>query len=181
MTELKRVKIDEHIKSTVGSNAEPAKRKRGRPRKNPVSSSDPQQVIGSGNPFHSQPSHSPDQAGIGSPQPPKIEPVYDTTEEAKAFIRAPFDIAAGITGIKDLALYPAQLEALTPSFKVVYDKRIAPYMGANADIYAFCIVMAGITFEKVQVFREHQARARPQAPNKNTDESGAPFIPTTEG
>ena len=109
MSELKRVKIDEHIKSTVGSNAEPLKRKRGRPRKNPISPSDPQQVITGGNSFNSQSSHSSDQAGAGAPQSPKIEPVYDTTEEAKAFIRAPFDIAAGITSIKDLALYPAQL------------------------------------------------------------------------
>lgn len=181
MTDIKRVKIDEHIKSTAGTNAEPLKRKRGRPRKNSIPSGDSQQAVTGGNPLNSIPFDSQNQAGSGPAQPPKIEPVYDTTEEAKAFIRAPFDIAAGLTGIKDLALYPAQLEALTPSFKVVYDKRIAPYMGANADIYAFCIVMAGITFEKVQVFREHQARMRPQAPNKNTDESGAPFIPTTQG
>ena len=183
MTEIKRVKIDEHIKSTVGSNAEPAKRKRGRPRKNPVASSDSQQVIGSGNSLGGQSFNPQNQTSFNpaSIESPKIQPVYDTTEEAKAFIRAPFDIAAGLTGIKDLALYPAQLEALAPSFKVVYDKRIAPYMGENADIYAFCIVLAGITFEKVQVFREHQTRMSPQAPNKTTNESGTPFIPTTQG
>lgn len=177
---LKRVKIDEHIKATGGSE-QPVKRKRGRPRKNPNALGQSQQANAGGNPLDSMADSYQAQENIGHAEPPKVEPVYDTTEEAKAFIRAPFDIAAGLTGIKDLALYPSQLEALTPSFKVVYDKRIAPYMGENADIYAFCIVMAGITFEKVQVFREYQARMRPQAPNNNVNEGGEPFIPTTKG
>lgn len=181
MNELKRVKIDEHIKATVGSGEPPVKRGRGRPRKNPKSLSDSQQIGGVGNSLPSDALHSGNQIGASGAQPPKIEPVYDTTEEARAFIRAPFDIASGLTGIPQLALYPSQLDALTPSFKTVYDKRIAPYMGANADIYAFAIVFAGIAFEKVTVFNEVKRRAEVQAPNKNTDETGRPFIPTSEG
>lgn len=177
MTELKRIKIDEHIKSTAGTNQPEVKRKRGRPRKNPIVSGDAKQAggIGStlsfnaGNPIH--------EGSHAATQSPKIEPVYDTTEEAKAFIRAPFDIMAGLTGIADLALYPHQLDALAPSFKVVYDRRIAPFMGQNADLYAFAIVLSGIAFEKVLIFKQHQEKARPQAPNKTTDDHGAPIIP----
>lgn len=179
---IKKVKIDEHIKkaSTTGSKT-PTTGKRGRPRKiREGSNGRPEFAPNSGTdqPLRLDHQESLNQdANIDSVQQ-AIEPVYDTTEEAKGFLRAPFDIAAGLTGIKALSLYPTQLDALAPSFKVVYDKRIAPYMGENADLIAFTMVFMGVAFEKVQVYREETAKLKPEIKPQATDEAGKPFIPT---
>lgn len=164
-TQIKKVKIDEHIRSTKKGNSEAAMpRKRGRPRKDhggDAGAGKLQSTEGTSAPFSTINGSEISQ----DKQPvtlPEIKPVYDTTEEAKGFLRAPFDIAAGITGIPKLALYPSQIDALAPSFKVVYDKRIAPYMGENADLIAFGMVFAGIVFEKVQVFKEETQKEKPK-------------------
>lgn len=165
---LKKVKIDEHIKSSNSGNSEAPKRKRGRPRK----SAEPLAI-----PTISNSPPSPRHVDSESQQEDinhSIEPVYDTTEEAKGFLRAPFDIAAGLTGIPKLALYPAQLDALAPSFKIVYDKRIAPYLGEEADLITFAMVFSGILFEKVAVYKEEAAKLEKKEERK---ENLAPFIP----
>lgn len=183
-TELKKVKIDDHIKATKGNNTKPVPGKRGRPRKN-TDGNDGATKLQSTTGATSQPSlPKPIESNQNNPPnggtaPITIQPIYDTTEEAKGFLRAPFDIVAGLTGVSKLALYPSQIDALAPSFKIVYDKRIAPHMGQNADLIAFGMVFAGIAFEKVQVFREEKKKL--ESDNKHapvsTNENGAPIIP----
>lgn len=174
---IKKVKIDDHIKSSGKKSEQTTIRKRGRPRKSGAQSNDQHAPIGSGIESFNSDIQESINGDINNSNSQAIQPVYDTTEEAKGFLRAPFDIAAGLTGIPKLALYPQQLDALAPSFKVVYDKRIAPYMGDNADLIAFVMVFSGIAFEKVGVFKEEQAKRKPKENVKNTDSSGTPFIP----
>jgi hypothetical protein len=176
-TVLKKVKIDEHIKSTKKSNSSASTGKRGRPRKNTEQLHDAGKINLGGDSSSSVTLSESVETHIGDNQPASIEPVYDTTEEAKGFLRAPFDIAAGLTGIQKLALYPAQLDALAPSFKIVYDKRIAPKLGEDADLIAFAIVASGVIFEKVSVWREAKALEEPKVV-KHTDTAGTPFIPS---
>jgi len=177
---IRKVKIDEHIKSAKGNDQQSTPRKRGRP-------------AGSGKKLQSEPSfinpshsdsptlESTDNVGTDFAQhgtPEIIEPGYDTTPEAKAFLAAPFEAAAGLTGIAKLKLYPEQLEAAVPSFKLVYDKHILPHMGENPELIAFAVVMLGITFEKVSVFKEEQAKRQPKKSEQATDSAGMPYIPT---
>lgn len=174
-TTIKKVKIDEHIKQNK-TNSSSTARKRGRPRKNTEHVSiSPEADAGRGAPSSLSFNQSVEENIGAIEQQTAIEPIYDTTEEAKGFLRAPFDIAAGLTGIKNLALYPSQLDALAPSFKVVYDKRIAPKLGEDADLIAFAIVASGIVFEKVQVYRDEHKK---HEPIEQVEEYQAPTIPT---
>jgi len=176
---LKKVKIDDHIKNSKKGNGTATPAKRGRPRKTPELSSIP------GNAGSSRDSSSVviDSQSVDShiddAQLQEVQPVYDTTEEAKGFLRAPFDIAAGLSGIPRLALYPSQLDALAPSFKIAYDKRIAPKLGEDADLIAFAVVVSGVLFEKVAVWKEETGKNQKaaEAANLNT-ENRPPFIPT---
>ena len=168
---IKRIKIDEHIKSAtknspikkqasenIKSDAG-IKRGRGRPRKNTQLDDNAPKISGSG----LSPSLMDSNGGNQGSNPadslsgsPNIKPIYDTTEEAKGVLQAPFEVAAGLTGCEKLRLSESQVFALAPSFKVVYDKRIAPYLGENADIYAFGMVFVGILFGKVTEYKEWQ-------------------------
>lgn len=176
---LKKVKIDDHIRASKKSNSDTPKRKRGRPRKDSGFNQAPENGAGIDNSSSILSDGAPLSENIGDieREASQVQPQYDTTEEAKAFLRSPFDMAAGITGIKKLSLYPEQLEALAPSFKVVYDKRILPSLGENADLIAFTVAASGIIFEKVSVFREYKQSLENQKP-QNTDSAGVPYIPT---
>lgn len=175
--QLKKVKIDDHIRGIKSSGDKAPARKRGRPRKNHGPDQTPENGFGDQNPSSSVLDRSPLSENPSAPElpAPEIEPVYDTTEEAKAFLRSPFEIAAGATGWERLNLYPAQLEALAPSFKIVYDKRIKPKLGEEADLIAFTMVLSGVIFEKVQVVREERAKLKPKP--QPTDSAGQPYIP----
>lgn len=177
---LKKVKIDDHIKTSNTGISQNQPRKRGRPRKNTESFSNAGKINGPGNTSISDPiKHSLEENNSHTELQPEIQPIYDTTEEAKGFLRAPFDIAAGLTGIQKLALYPHQLDALAPSFKLVYDKRIAPKLGEDADLIAFAVVASGVIFEKVAVWKEETEKTQKvQEQKTNQDSSGTPFIPT---
>ena len=175
-SKIRKVNIDAHIKASNAGSSQTTSRKRGRPRKNTESPNHPQQIERAGDSSFIIPDESSFEANNSIDQSHFIEPVYDTTEEAKGFLRAPFDIAAGLSGIRSIALYPEQLDALAPSFKVVYDKRIAPNMGENADLIAFAMVATGVIFEKILVYKNENEK--PAEAVKNTDSSGAPFIPT---
>jgi len=177
---IKKVKIDEHIKTAKGSVNQNTPRKRGRPRKDRTESNGGSilQDVGSGSSGAGFSDAPIDHASDLIHQPSIVEPIYDTTEEAKGVLRAPFDIAAGLTGIAGLALTPSQIDALAPSFKVVYDRRIAPYMGDNADLIAFGMVFAGVAFQKVQIFRDEMEKRRPTKKETPTESAGSPFIPT---
>lgn len=154
------VKIDEHIRKSKNSVQETVRRGRGRPRKDAGSN----EAGG----FNSSSPSKPLDDRVSLPVKPvaptipseTIKPQYDTTEEAKGLISAPFEVVAGLTGNPKYKLYPAQLEAIAPSFKVVYDKRLAPKMGENADLIAFGMVFVGVLFEKVSVAREDMAKAK---------------------
>jgi hypothetical protein len=175
---IKKVNIDDHIKSSGKKNQSSTKGKRGRPRKDRAQSNIEHTTIGSGAESLSADQQESYDGNIDHSQQHKVEPVYDTTEEAKGFLCAPFAVAAGLAGIPELNLYPEELNALAPSFKIVYDKRIAPYMGENADLIAFTMVAAGIVFKKVQVIKAHQEKNKPVERKQATDSSGMPFIPT---
>lgn len=177
---LKKVKIDDHIRASNQGNVHNQPRKRGRPRKNTESLSNPPKINGAGNSSASNAINFEEQENNSSAQLlPEVQPIYDTTEEAKGFLQAPFDIAAGLTGIQKLALYPHQLDALAPSFKIVYDKRIAPKLGEDADLIAFAVVASGVLFEKVAVWREETEKAqKAQEQKTNQDSAGSPYIPT---
>lgn len=177
--EIKRIKIDDHIKASNTGNSKIGTRKRGRPRKDSTSiNATMSDTAGSPSPSIDHSDSIEKNNDISESHSRILEPVYDTTEEAKAFLRAPFDVIAGLTGIQKLALYPAQLDALAPSFKLVYDKRIAPSMGENADLYAFAICFAGVAFEKVGVYREEMKKRKPIEAVNNVSEQGTPYIPT---
>lgn len=152
--EKKRVKIDEIVK-TANNRTEPLpKRSRGRPRKNP-------EQLRLSEPEHGRVKRSidvraelPETSQGDDKRETKVEPIYDTTEESKAFLRAPFDVVSGVTGCKDIALYPHELDALAPSFKIVYDKRIAPNLGEHADLIAFGVVLSGVVFQKAMIYKD---------------------------
>lgn len=179
--EIKKVKIDEHINATKRKAIVETAivRKRGRPRKDNVSD-DRARKLQPAEGASTSPGAIDSRPIDQNKQPatiPAIQPIYDTTEEAKAFLRSPFDIAAGLTGIQKLALYPSQIDALAPSFKVVYDKRIAPYMGNNADLIAFGVCAAGIIFEKVQVFQQENNKKKDE-PTQKESAASSPYIQT---
>ena len=178
---IKKVKIDEHIKKSTSSNQSITPKKRGRPTGSRKQFNSPQANLSSTSDSIGTTNNESFDANFSTIKPntsEEIQPIYDTTEEAKGFLRAPFDIAAGLTGIQKLALYPHQLDALAPSFKVVYDKRIAPYMGENADLIAFSMVFLGVAFEKVGVYKEEIAKIKPKENKPQTDSTGTPYIPT---
>jgi len=179
-TVLKKVKIDDHIRASNQGINQNQPRKRGRPRKNTESFSNTGKIDGPGSSSISDTINFKSEENNTSTQLlPEVQPIYDTTEEAKGFLRAPFDIAAGLTGIQKLALYPHQLDALAPSFKIVYDKRIAPKLGEDADLIAFAVVASGVIFEKVAVWREETEKTqKTQEQKSNQDSAGAPYIPT---
>lgn len=183
-TEIKKVKIDEHIRASKGTNKpasqSAAPRKRGRPRKTGAEFNAADSITG-GSGQSSKVIDQPVDDSVSFTQHSnevEIEPVYDTTAESRAFLEAPFSVAAGLTGIPKLALYPTQLDAMAPSFKLVYDKRIAPYMGDNADLIAFTMCAMGVVFEKVQVFREESEKRAPVQKPQPSDSAGMPYIPT---
>ncbi len=159
---LKEVKIDEILKASKTKNIEnSARRGRGRPRKSElqagqaesqrlISSNDAAQGTSSNSAMGAIDPKNDQQAQLSS----QVVPIYDTTEEAKAFIQGPFEIAAALTKYKDFKLFSEELEAITPSFKLVYDKRIKPSLGENADIYAFAVVFAGIAAKKAYGYSE---------------------------
>lgn len=163
--QIKKVKIDEHIRQ-IGqrSSQQTVKRGRGRPRKVTEHSAGGSGTLDEarGDQAFSVTDPASMSEGSNVHQPTEVQPVYDTTEEAKAFLSAPFSIVAGLTGIKELDLYPSQLDALAPSFKLVYDKRIAPNMGEHADLIAFGICASGVLFEKVQVYRDYVKQNQPK-------------------
>jgi hypothetical protein len=174
---LKKVKIDDHIKNSKKGNNQTPTGKRGRPRKNPDALlSTGFNYPGGGAPSSDTLSESDETSIRDSIQ--AVEPIYDTTEEAKGFLRAPFDIVAGLSGIPELALYPQQLDALAPSFKIVYDKRIAPKLGEDADLIAFAVVLSGVAFEKIGVWREVTGKAQKTAEAEKLKTNEPPFIPT---
>ena len=173
--QLKKVHIDDHIKS-ARTNQTTNTGKRGRPRKNPEPSGDPGKVNASGNTSLFDSLDKSVETSISDTSYPEVVPAYDTTEEAKGFLRAPFDIAAGLANNTRLALYPAQLEAMAPSFKIVYDRRIAPNMGDHADLIAFAMVASGVIFEKVAIFKEQREMEKPK-PKPKTDSVDSPTIP----
>lgn len=176
---LKKVKIDDHIRASNNGNSGNQPRKRGRPRKNPESFSNAGKIDGPGSASISDTLNSASETH-DSPSHvlPEVEPVYDTTEEAKGFLRAPFDIVAGLSGIPKIALYPSQLDALAPSFKIVYDKRIAPKLGEDADLIAFAVVASGVIFEKIAVFKEESEKTKIKSEEQNQKISETPYIPT---
>lgn len=142
--QLKKVKIDEHInKSKKTIPALSSGKKRGRPKKEPIEVG--QIPISSGE----EPiDHASTSTGDIKPE---IIPVYDTTEQAKAFIKTPFEVSAMIFSEPRLTLYPEELDAVMPSWKVVFDKHIVPNLGENADVYLFATVMLGITAKKYSI------------------------------
>lgn len=98
-----------------------------------------------------------------------IQPLYDTTEESKAFIKAPFEIFAVVTKISDLQLTLLEIEAISPSFKIVYDKRIAPNLGQHADLFAFLMVFGGIAANKISIFNKAKAKGASPHPRFETE------------
>lgn len=158
------VKVDEHIKkSTKQSVPSKIPGKRGRPRKDTGNvtqgGTEPIQL-----PHSSQSIPSPDRKPSSTQHAPSqvaIVPQYDTTEEAKGIISAPFSAAASLTGVPQLALTEFELLAIMPSWKVVYDKRIAPYLGQNADLYAFSFTMVNVVFAKFRVYQAAKPKAAP--------------------
>lgn len=142
--QLKKVKIDEHInKSKKKIPALSSGKKRGRPKKEPIEVG--QIPISSGE----EPiDHASTSTGDIKPE---VIPVYDTTEQAKAFIKTPFEVSAMIFSEPRLTLYPEELDAVMPSWKVVFDKHIVPNLGENADVYLFATVMLGITAKKYSI------------------------------
>jgi len=150
--QLKKVKIDEHINSSKRSKGpdNTIKRTRGRPKKVASQSSEP--TIDRIEPIFNASVASPiNNSEISSDQPSEIVPVYDTTEQAKAFIKTPFEVSAMIFSEPRLTLYPEELDAVMPSWKVVFDKHIVPNLGENADVYLFATVMLGITAKKYSI------------------------------
>lgn len=197
--ELKRVKVDEHIKQSKSHKA--TGNPRGRPRKNfdgPAETRGTPNGTSAGIPIHSVPADgSPSAAprtasdtirGAGkdnstftrntSTAPIQVIPAYDTTEEAKGIISAPFSAVAVLTKTPAFALTVPELEALMPSWKTVYDKRIAPYMGDYADIYAFSFVMVNVVMTKAKAYNEAHPRRLRVAPVQEI--KTGPTIQTTE-
>lgn len=195
---LKKVKIDEHIKKSKlsehgsGKPGGKEKRARGRPRKSEGGSAEITNSITS----HSDPrpehrgSIEGDIPASNVPEPQVIEPVYDTTAEAKAFIETPFQMGAMLLSEPRLALYPEELEAIMPSWKVVFDKRIAPNMGENADLYMFATVMLGITAKKYAIvasrpkdkkIKEMQVETEQTHTNISQVSPGIPTMPVFGG
>ena len=153
--QLKKVKIDEHIKNSKKSEEKSNVGKRGRP-KGSVKKKDEIKIesinVGGG---LDRAGEGPDLQGagvnIGDGIESNVIPVYDTTEQAKAFIKTPFEVSAMIFSEPRLTLYPEELDAIMPSWKVVFDKHIVPNLGENADVYLFATVMLGITAKKYSI------------------------------
>jgi hypothetical protein len=191
---VKRVHIDDHIKSSKNNSGSKSefKKPRGRPlgwRKNPeptssFNSSEPRSGLITSN-SHAQggngvPPNTPPVSGSEPRADLKAVPVYDTTEEAKGVIQAPFNAIAAITGVPNLALSVPEIEALMPSWKVVYDKRIAPYMGQNADLYTFSFVMANVCLSKWRVYNDVKVKSdkADKEWEKNPPRQSGPTLPT---
>lgn len=163
---IKTVRIDEILKN--GKNAETIRAKRGRP------AGSKKQVVIENAPVSVSTTTSikspAEGAQVSSPLPKiVIQPTYDTTEESKAFIKAPFEVFAAVTKIADLQLTLLEIEAISPSFKIVYDKRIAPNLGQHADLFAFLMVFGGIAANKISIFNKAKAKARSPHPNFETE------------
>jgi len=73
-------------------------------------------------------------------------------------IQTPFEILSAVSKNPELKLYPEELDAIMPSWKTVYDKRIAPRLGENADIYQFVTVMIGISAIKYNVYQSKKPK-----------------------
>jgi len=164
---LKKVNIDAHIKNSKVSstaNIKTSPRGRGRPRKNPDGVNSPAKPDDAGK---SSLLNSSVGSGTESPkhehntEQPIIIPQYDTTEEAKGILKTPFALLAMFAKIEGLNLDDSEVQALLPSWKVVYDKRIAPSLGENADIYVFATVFIQVSLGKYVLFRTEQSKRGP--------------------
>jgi hypothetical protein len=173
---LKKVKIDEHIKSVKQANSDPVKRKRGRPRKNPLP---PQSSIGNSETMGSEndgsESFNSTQSGenySNQASAPQIEPIYDTTPEAKGLLCTPFAALALLFQNQKLTLDESEIESLMPTFKPVYDNRIKPRMGENADLISFGAAFTVVLVRKVQVIGEmKKERARLERAKKEFEQA----------
>lgn len=170
---LKKVKIDEHIrKSKKQSPGQPGNttKKRGRPPK----TSNESVGIGSAEPGPLAESVSTDPTG-NPPLTPEIVPEYDTTAEARAVLAAPFGVISALSGVQEVALTEPELDASVPSFRAVYDKHLRPFIGENAEVYAFGLVFAGLLAKKYQAFvqspvtQARRARAKAESETVFTD------------
>lgn len=183
----RRVSIDAIIKrSSSGDPKKPGRRPPGRP-KNPTPFDDSSETHSSGDPLLRDPSGLENDGGVRDPgsgpgeggTPPPIP--IDSTPEARAFLASPFEIVASATKEPRFALYPEQLDALTPSFKVVYDIYIRPKMGEHAPLYVFLVCFSGVLAEKFKVYKEYKvevdANAKAQPPFKTSD--GKSEVPTS--
>lgn len=178
---LKRIKIDDIIRATKSTQQSSIPRARGRPKRSDPHLGNPSSAIrtdGNAAIPNSSPSHPGPATPTLNPAPITVVPQYDTTEEAKGFLRTPFEAAAGLTNIPTLNLLPAELEALMPSWKVVYDKRIAPNLGSNADLIAFGMVAGGILFNKYSIYKVEAKRI--EIAKKNSPMRVADVKPTSE-
>ena len=145
---IKTVRIDEILKN--GKNAETIRAKRGRP-----AGSKKQVVI--------------ENAPVSVSTTTSIKSPAEGAQVSKAFIKAPFEVFAAVTKIADLQLTLLEIEAISPSFKIVYDKRIAPNLGQHADLFAFLMVFGGIAANKISIFNKAKAKARSPHPNFETE------------
>ena len=171
---LKKVNIDAHIKNSKASGSETTtKRKRGRPRKNPAIESS-----GHGSTDHdtgglksgdASSNSSFDASGSGSPinhssanqqsVPPTVEPIYDTTAEAKGILQTPFAIFAMLFKNNQLMLDDQDTDVLMPSWKPIYDEDLKPFMGEHAKYISFGSALSVVLIKKYQVLSEMKKQA----------------------
>jgi len=175
---LKKVKIDEIIRGNKQSNSGPSstagigRRKPGRPRKHSLdvngsggrSSIDDQGSINLGGAIGQGESSStfdgrtfgenPIPIASGADPIAEIEPVYDTTAEARGLLETPFSLAAFFFQVKELVLAPEEGDALMPSFKPIYDIDIRPKLGEHARYYQFGFALSTILVKKFQLVVE---------------------------
>ncbi len=175
---LKKVKIDEIIRGnkqpSSGNSSAPGagRRKPGRPRKHSLDANG----SGGGSSINAEGSDinggaisqgessstldgrevSQNQIPITSGADPivEVEPIYDTTAEARGLLETPFSLAAFFFQVKELVLAPDEGDALMPSFKPIYDIDIRPKLGEHARYYQFGFALSTILVKKFQLVVE---------------------------